>query len=474
MMLIPGKAARQCESITRPMSTSPELDALALRRAGMTHHAQGEFSEAVGAFIALSCLSPLDADACAAHGASLAHLGRYAEALVELDAALRVNPRHADAILNRVRVMGAVGQTHEGLQYLELHEIESSPELLALRGILYSRLDRWDEACITYAEVLAIEPDNDLVRCQWARTLHMLGRHEEGWTAAEARRRLPTFIPFEPAPGATSWLGGTSLDGKTLLVHEEQGHGDMIMCLRYLPAVIRSAARVVVALPHNLKQLVQTNFPEAIVISAGDPVPAYDCYCPIMSLPLAVGIKGNEPEVKEPYLRADLARMTTWREHLSNYPRPWVGVNWAGSSRHPRTLERDLPVRELRDLVDLPMTMVSLQYTLGAEDHDFLLQHPACINLGNALGDFLDAASLVAVLDHVLTVDTAYAHLAGAVGTSTTLLLGTHQEARWGSDGASTPWYPRMRILRRRQHPDWATTVRAWRNAVVEDLIAAR
>ena len=241
---------------------------------------------------------------------------------------------------------------------------------------------------------------------------------------------------------------------ETVIIHAEQGVGDTLQFARFIP-LAGALARVVVACPPSLKVLLET-LPNVAEVAVGKPVPRYDKHCPLMSLPAILGIGVERFAGSVPYLRADPATVSIWRERLAELPGPRVGVVWAGNPVYPADRKRSMPFAVLAPLLALPgVSFVSLQ-----------MGEAAAAGLGRfafdaapLIGDYADTAALMMALDLIISVDTSAAHLAGALGRPVWLLNRADTDWRWLLERSDTPWYPSMRIFRQPVPGDWASVV---------------
>lgn len=300
-----------------------------------------------------------------------------------------------------------------------------------------------------YEAVLALEPG--FFEARWNRALALLsaGRWRDGWQAHEIRRLHPGLRPREvPVPG---WRG-EDLAGRRILLAAEQGLGDTIQFLRYVPEVASRGGRVVLDVPASLLDLARALPGVERLVASGEPVGEVDLALPLMSLPLRLG--PERPPPAPPYLFADAGRRERWRRRLAGDDRPRIGIAWAGNPAHRHDRRRSLAEAALAPLAALGhLRFVSLQKDRPAP--------PGWLGAGPELADFADTAALIAELDLVIAVDTAVAHLAGALGRPLWVLLPSTAEWRWPRGRTRTPWYPSARQVWQRpeESPDWGPAI---------------
>ncbi len=201
----------------------------------------------------------------------------------------------------------------------------------------------------------------------------------------------------------------------------------------------------------------------ADVIARGETLPPFDCHCPLLSLPLAFATELATIPAEIPYIAAADGDVRRWQDRLPQ-GRPRVGLVWSGDRSHDNDLNRSLRLEDLSSVLDLPaVSFVSLQRPVRDEDRPALQSRPHVVHLGDSFGDFADTAAVVAQLDAVISVDTAVAHLAGAMGKPLFLLLPFAADFRWLRERSDSPWYPTARLYRQREFGKWDGPSRRWR-----------
>ena len=220
---------------------------------------------------------------------------------------------------------------------------------------------------------------------------------------------------------------GEDLHGKTILLHAEQGYGDIIQFIRYLPMVVAKGGKVVLEIPDDLKPLVGRIDGVTAIVRRGEPLPPFDVHCPLMSLPLAFGTTLDTIPAPVPYLQAPAERLEQWRARLGASQAPRVGLVWSGKPTHKNDRNRSIPLTLLAPLLQTPgVTFVSLQKEYREADRAALAAAPL-VRLDGALADFADTAAAIAALDLVIAVDTAVAHLAGGHGQAALAAAAGHR-----------------------------------------------
>ena len=259
-----------------------------------------------------------------------------------------------------------------------------------------------------------------------------LGDFDAGWKSYEWRWRTGAFARQRRQLHAPLWLGDAPVSGKTILLHAEQGMGDTIQFIRYAPLLAGMGAKVVCEVQPELQPLL-AQLQDLTIIARGEPLPAFDLHCPLLSLPLAFGTKPETIPAAVPYLAASAERLAEWRDRLRlPAARPRAGFVWSGQLSHKNDANRSIPLARLAALFeDPPLQCVSLQSDLRDADGEVLRGLPNLIHLGGGFRDFADTAAVISLLDVVISVDTAVAHLAGALGKPVVILLPHAADFRW-------------------------------------------
>ncbi|MDB5371862.1 MAG: hypothetical protein JWP04_504 [Belnapia sp.] len=398
---------------------------------GLVAQHQGRPAAALAPLDHATALAPAEPETWHCLGTALQLLGRDAEAEAVLRRAIALDPRHLLAHANLGRALRAQ--------------------------------NRLDEAAAAYAAALAIRPDHAETHWNLAVANFLRGDWAAGWDGAEWRWRVPNF-PARPRGFAQKLWQGEAAPGKTLLLHAEQGFGDTIMMLRYLPLAAASGARLLLEVPAELLPVVVPWAAGlgAAVIAAGTPLPPFDLQCPLLSLPRAFATTPDTVPAA-PYLRPAPAPASRWAARLpADGGPPRVVLVWAGRPTHANDTNRSIGLAGLAPLLAMPgLRFLSLQAGPRAADIAALGLGPQVEDLAPALADFGDTAAALARLDLLVSVDTAVLHLAGAIGTRCRALLPFAPDWRWLPGREDTPWYPTVRLLRQARPGDWSAPVAA-------------
>lgn len=461
----PGDAL---EAINRALAIRPNFPE-AVHNRGVALLKLRRPAEALDSFDQALALRPDYREAARSRGMALVDLQRPEEALAISEQLLGDD---AAALQVRAAALIDMNRPEEAVSDLErtVPDEHDPAAVWTLRGQALHKLGRFDEALTNYRKALEVEPDNPV--CEWNLSNAELtqGDFEDGWKRYEARWQLDDY---SPPVDVESWLGAGEVSGKTLLVHCEQGFGDTIQFCRYVSLLADRGASVVLRVQPALKDLMSTLPGVARVTDTSEPLPAFDRYCPVASLPLAMGTTLESIPARVPYLQADPGLAADWANRLSrpgDCVRPTIGVVVSGNPQHRNDRNRSMPLAALSPLFDLDARFVLLQQVLDERDRPTLEQHADIPFFGQELKSFSDTAALVAQIDLVISVDTSVAHLAGALAKPVWIMLPLTPDWRWLLNRTDSPWYPTARLFRQKRRGDWADVVKAVRDALADHL----
>jgi tetratricopeptide (TPR) repeat protein len=450
------------ERLLRAALSLDEACADAQADLGLVLLAAGRCGDALERYEAACRLALDDADFHNGRGVVLLRLERPDEALASFAQALALCPGHVDALGNRGNALLKLNRVREAIASFDagLRIAPKHARLLTNRAIALRRLDCPREALMDLSRARVSAPDFAEARFVQSLVRLTLGDFAAGWQGYEARWATAAFAPHRRQFARPLWLGNAPLTAKTILLHAEQGYGDTIQFVRYVPHVVALGARVILEVQAELASLMAASLPVE-VIAHGDPLPAFDLQCPLMSLPLALRTALDAIPADSPYLIAP-PRDGAHRPAAPEPGRPpRIGLVWAGDPLHKNDLNRSMPLSLLRPLFDVPrLEFVSLQQEIGAQDAALARSLPRLV-LAGPFADFAATAAAIAPLDAVVAVDTAVAHLAGALGKPLYLLLPYGADFRWLRARADSPWYPTARLFRQHAFGDWERAIDA-------------
>ncbi|MEM6935821.1 MAG: TIGR03032 family protein [Pseudomonadota bacterium] len=319
-------------------------------------------------------------------------------------------------------------------------------------GLAYTRLGDFDRG-MHWLEA-AVAADGQFALAHFNRGIVLLkqGDYARGWEAYDWRWQTPQFVPFQCQQPC--WQG-EDISGQRLLVHSEQGNGDHVQFMRFLPLAAKRCRELIYVGPENLAPLVaeiegvsESRVPGQI------PADRFDVYCPLMSLPRWLGITLDNLPAPRRYLTVPAQTTVSWLDGAFR-----VGICWSGSPTHKENHHRSMKLDQLGPLLDLAdIGFYSLQMPVSSDEVSWLSARQV-INLEPELPGYARTAALIEQLDMVITVDTAVGHVAGALGIPTLIMLNTDPDWRWRREGESSPWYPSVRLVRQATPGDWSAVV---------------
>ncbi|CAM2152384.1 Glycosyltransferase 9 family protein [Pararobbsia alpina] len=467
-----GRLQEALQRCTRVLALEPSHPRVHSAR-GNANLRLERYEDALADYAVALKVEPNSPDVLCNCGSALRKLERFAEAVERYDAALALQPTMREAWCNRANVQ----------QDMDRHEdaIESFDKALAIdpryvqawlnRGNSLLHLGRYRDAFASYDHALEVAPDAQDVNFAKA-FLHLhQGEFEQGWAGYEWRLRDEKSQREARDFVQPRWTGNESLDGKTILIHSEQGFGDTLQFCRYVDKLHGLGARVVFEVQAPLKTLLSLRRDPATVIARGEALPDFDFHCELLSLPFAFRTDWHNIPNVTPYIEADIERVNAWNHRLGPKTRKRIGIAWSGNPHHVNDRRRSIELSTLLPIFDRNVQWVSLQKAVRARDWATLEQTPL-LDVEAHLNDFADTAALIESLDLVISVDSAVAHLAGALNRPVWLLLTDPAEWRWLDDRSDSPWYPTARLFRQSAPGQWQDVVNAVRDAIDTELLA--
>jgi hypothetical protein len=429
-------------------------------------------------------LQPNSADAHNNLGIALVNVGADHLAIAAFAKAVTTQPDHANGYFNLGKLAARLNEleTADGLfrktvaldpghayAYLELGAVQERSGYLAEAAISYSQsmaLDPTRTVRKNRASVLALmgdprgiaeleqlareDPLDAEAHRDWGLGLLLHGRYEEGWREYEWRTEIPRLSSHHHRFEQPKW-SGEALQGKTILLFAEQAHGDTLQFLRYIPLVVERGGRVVLEVQPLLKRLLQGLPGVAECNACGETNPEFQTYASLMSLPWLLRAQAIPP----PLVPASRPEKSARRDRKLR-----VGISWAGSAKYQRNRLRSIPLEQWRGLAQIEgATFTSLQMLPTSREDEIAKPEFQFAQDCTGLADFAELTGVLSGLDLIITVDTAVAHLAGAMGKAVWILLPNAVDWRWGWCGTSTAWYPTARLFRQITPADWRQTM---------------
>ena len=425
---------------------------------------QKKLDEAVALYQRALKIKPGYVDALCNLGTAYRQQKRLTEAIDCFERALLLAPEHPDLCCNLGDALHAQGKVDEAIGWYQ-RTLKLNPEhSKACNCLCNAFFDKGDliESTAWCERALALEPDFGDARMNQCLLQLLQGDYLNGWRNYEVRWKV--YTPrTSPQP---RWLGAP-LRGARVLLHAELGLGDSLQFLRYVPLVQAAGGKVMLDLPAKLHRLARGLPGVLALVNTGEPLPYFDCHCPLMSLPLALGTTLQTVPAQVPYLSAPPEALA------AAAALPWpasglkVGLAWTGNPDHPKNRFRSVPLELLEPLFNLPgVHFFSLQ--MGPAAAELAARKLPITDLAPVTGDMADTAAQMANLDLIVTIDTSMAHLAGALARPVWVLLGYSPDWRWLMDREDSPWYPTARLFRQPRDGDWRPVIDRVRTALLE------
>lgn len=369
--------------------------------------------------------------------------------------ALALDPAYAPAHLNLGFILQQRGDGEKALRHFRAATAAapSSADAWVNLGYALERRRELGDARSAYDRALAIDPGHVDARFNRSMVLLALGDYDAGWRDYESRWQASGFPrPAYPQP---EW-DGSRVEGETVLLSAEQGYGDALQFARYATLVAQRGARVVLRCPKELQAVLRTIAGVSQVVAPDESI-SFDRHAALLTLPMLFGTRPETIPAATPYLRADPERVRTWAERMEGEAGMKVGLVWASQSQMPNVELKSMPLSRLAPLRDVAgVRFFSLQ--MGDAGKGAAAASPLpLVDLTAEIRDFADSAAIIANLDLTISVDTAVAHLAGALGRPVWTMLQYAPDWRWYPDSRTNRWYPSAHLYRQPTAGDWAS-----------------
>ena len=440
------EAQALCEEIVRrePFNVGAlHLLGLILYQAGDAKRGAGLIGQAVD-------LNPNDALVQSNLAAALTASGAFAKAIRAADAAIALNPQMARAHSNRDAAI---------INWAKSLKNDAAVAL---------KTGRMDIAHDALTAALHLAPIDHDVRVSLGILQLQRGNYAEGFANYEARWESGWLNLPQRGFAPPQW-SGEDIKGKTILLHNEQGYGDALQFARYAPLVAARGATVILEVEKALVPLLKQLPGVSATIARGDELPRLDVHAPLISLPFAFKTTLKNIPASPHYLKADPAKVAAWAARLGAKARRRIGLTWSGDAGQANDANRSIVLKDFAAALPPGFDYISLQKDVRPADLEALRARPDIRHFGDELKDFSDSAALCELTDEVITVCTSTAHLAGALGKPTTVLLCFDPCWRWLLERSDSPWYPSVSLIRQEKPGDWAGVL-----ARVRDVVAGK
>jgi tetratricopeptide (TPR) repeat protein len=457
-LLMLGRLDEALVSVEQALRLKPDL-ADAHNNLGKVHQDMGRFEQAADSYRRAVDAQPSSTLFLGNLANALTALGKPEEAVPYYRRAVRLQPDEAIFLSNLGNALTLTGRPDEAEAFCR-QALRLKPDFADAYhnlGIALSAQGEVEQALALNAQAIRLNPDHVGARnCQAMWRLQM-GDFARGWEEYEWRWKKAD-VPPRAFP-QTLW-DGSPLEGRTILIHAEQGLGDTLQFIRYAPLVKRLGATVIVECQPVLCGLLAGCHGIDHLVARGSPLPPFDVHVPLLSLPRLFGTVLDTVPAEVPYLFADAQLVERWRGELSGAPGVRVGIAWQGNPRFPANCMRSIPLTHFAPLAQVDgVRLFSLQKGAGREQLRAVARYLPVVDLGDRLDDatggFMDTAAVMKNLDLVITSDTATAHLAGALGVPVWVALALGADWRYLWRREDSPWYPTMRLFRQTRLGDW-------------------
>ncbi len=453
-----GRLSDAIAHLTRATQLSPQ-NALFLSNLGEMYRQGGQLKRAIETGRRAVAADPAMAVAWSNLGAAYFELKDYKDAIEANQHAIAADPNLAQGHCNLGNALHGLKRFDEAIiAYRRAVEINPSyVDALANLGTALHHNGHYAEAMAALRRAIALSPEHANAHSGLGILLLMQGDFAEGW--AEYEWRLRSSERKGPRFPVRGWQG-ESLVGKHIYVQAEQGFGDTLQFVRYIPWLAKRAGKVSLRVHQELLSLMRESFPGIDVYGdRGDPGP-FDCDIALMSLPQFFKTRFETIPSEVPYLRASVATTERWAQRLAPMHGLKVGLVWGGNPEHVNDRRRSLDIAHFGPLLDVPgVSFASLQFGPRVMDLKKLKGTSKVLDLSRELGDFASTAGAVMALDVVITIDSSSAHLAGALGKPVWTLISDIADWRWRLNIEDNVWYPNMRLFRQGPGEDWSHVV---------------
>ncbi|UCF92988.1 MAG: tetratricopeptide repeat protein [Desulfobacterales bacterium] len=465
----PEKALAYYEKACELEPDSAEL----WNKIGNIYKGQGNFTKAAGRYRRAIELNPNAAEALFNAGYVLVEVGEVKGAVHFYERLLAIEPNSAETMYNLATLLAKNGELDAAVHYTR-QAIKNSPDRPDAHnnlGLYLRAQEKIDEAIREFKKAIAIDSHWAKAHLNLSLALLVSGQFAEGWDEYDWRFEVDRYKADFRYRGADIW-DGRAFSGKRLLVHDEQGFGDTLQFVRYLPHVKKLGGTVIFEVRKAIIPLLD-GFPGIDQLLerpvGGGANVKYDYYLPLLSVAGRLGTRLDCIPAKIPYLLAAPTKVARWKAETAR-PGFKIGLVWAGSQLHVNDGHRSCSLGQLEWLLHFPDTaLFSLQKEVNREEEKQLNQM-GIVDLGSRFNDFADTAAVIELLDLVIAVDTAVVHLAGAMGKPVWVVLPFDSDWRWLMNRDDSPWYPTMRLFRQKAVGDWDTAFRSVEKSLRELL----
>jgi len=423
---------------------------------------ENKYEMAIDCFTRAISIKPNHPAAFYNRGNALLGLSRFTDAINSFDQCISFNPKSAEAYFNRGIAQVALKQFAKAVHSFD-RAIEIKPAFSGAfnnRGLAQQSLLHLKDAISSFDMAVNLDPKLFGARLNLSLCLLLSGDFKRGWKEFECRWDEGGYCSLENRNfSMPRWDGKESLKNKTIFLYGEQGFGDAIQFSRYISRVAQLGAKVIVEAPAALFQLFSHIEGITEIIKRGDAVPRCDFHYPLLSLPHAFNTDLSSIPSPQGYLKASKQKVAQWKKKIGKKNKPRIGLVWSGNTGHQNDQNRSIALESFISILGSEHDYVCLQNEIKEAEQATLLLHPEIQYFGPEITDFEDTAALCSLMDVIISIDTSVAHLAGALGKPTWLLLPQLPDWRWLLNRSDSPWYESMKLYRQTTVGDWAETL---------------
>ncbi|MGE3407547.1 MAG: DUF6165 family protein [Pirellulales bacterium] len=426
---------------------------------------QGNYDESVATYQEALRLHPDRPETLNNLGTAYLVQGNLQDARAQIERAKQLQPDRIESYINLGTVLAEQGLIEESLASYDegMRREPNNAEVHYSLAVTLSKFSRFTDAQASFRKAIELKPDYAQAHTHHALLCLQMGDYQQGWAGYDWRWDCKEF-GTKPGGHRPMW-DGSSLQGKKILLHAEQGLGDTLQFIRYAQLLKNQGAYVMLGCPKALAPLLNRYPGLDVCFVPGSPIPQYDVEAPLMSLPRLCGTTLDTVPRRVPYLTADSRLIDAWRAELQAIPGFKIGIVWQGNPKYACDRQRSVPLRHFAPLAEVEgVQLISLQKGPGTEQLAAVADQFPVIDLGSRLdnetGAFMDTAAVMASLDLVISIDTSVTHLAGALEVPVWLALANFADWRWLRDRDDSPWYPTVRLFRQTTPGDWEDVFR--------------
>jgi tetratricopeptide (TPR) repeat protein len=435
---------------------------------GLCFYEQKNYERAINFYQSAIRVQPTFALSYFNLGNVFADIDRHSEAIIEYKKVVKLDQDFKDVYLNMGNSYVALHDYENAIvAYLKSVEMENEKKKPLINlGNAFGNIRQFDKAEAAYDQAIALDPD--FADAYFSKSfLYLLNKkYIEGFQLYEWRWKIEKPTSTIRDFNKPLWLGQDDIQGRSILLHAEQGLGDTIHFCRYIKAVKTLGFKTICEVQPPLYDLMRDLEGVDEVVCAGSQLPDFDYHCPLGSLPLAFKTDLNSIPADTPYLHVDEEKRTKWKNILGPKVKLRIGLVWSGNKVHINDRNRSIPLQTLVSQLPDGIDYISLQKEIRESDRS-ALEASRIRFLGDQIEDFSDTAALCDLVDLVISVDTSVAHLSGALGKATWIFLPFAPDWRWLLDHDDSPWYPTVRLYRQDQARDWSVVL----NRAAEDIL---